>query len=101
MLQYYYTGDLGNVIAGLRGDFGREQTLEQHVSGRRVVFYKATKPEWTDMKLDLELVAMSNDDKHVVFITCYGKKNIDFLAPTSETAPKIKQYFDAIFPKEK
>jgi hypothetical protein len=50
--------------------------------------------------MDIELVVMTNADKHVIFLTCYGKKDTDFLAPVSDTAPNIRTYFDSVFPKE-
>ncbi|HEX6892770.1 MAG TPA: hypothetical protein VF141_18810, partial [Chryseolinea sp.] len=97
-IQYVYDGELDPIVNAIRKDLGREESIVNNVSGRQMKF-TFKKSEWAEEKLEILFVAMSNDKKHIVSITCFNRKGKDYLNRTLPSRPLIEEYFNKIFNK--
>jgi hypothetical protein len=98
-IQYVYQGNLDPIVSAIRKDLGREEIMMENVSGRKLKFtFKKT--EWAEEKLEILFMAMTNDTKHIVSITCFNRKGKDYLNRTLPSRPLIEEYFNKIFNKD-
>jgi hypothetical protein len=91
-----YNGDISALIKRLGQDLGKGVLLFENAANRHIAFRRIVKPEWTEKKANLELKAVSNDDRHLITITCTGAKKADYLTPGSDSQKKIKAYLKTI-----
>jgi hypothetical protein len=98
-IQYVYDGELDPIVDAIRKDLGREESIVNNVSVRKMKF-TFKKPEWTEEKLEILFVAMSNNKRHIVSITCFNRKGKDYLNRTLPSRPLIEEYFNRIFNKD-
>lgn len=91
-----YNGDISVLIKRLGQDLGKGVLLFENAANRQVAFRRIAKPEWAEKKVNLELKAVSNDDRHLITITCTGAKKADYLTPGSDSQKKIKAYLKTI-----
>ena len=95
-LMIVYNGDIPKLIERLKKDLGKTEVILDNQTNRRIVFTKIVKPEWSDSKLKLTFMSISNRERHIITVTCRDQKKFDCLVPKTELQKKIKEYFKAV-----
>jgi hypothetical protein len=91
-----YNGDISNLIERLKQDLGRTEVPLDNQTNRKIVFTKIAKPEWSESKLTLTFMSVSNRERHIITLSCRDQKKLDCLIPRTELQKKIKEYFKAV-----
>lgn len=93
-------GDIDQFISLLQKDFGKKctYTLNDDIN-RILLFNNILIEELGEEKIKFNLSSISNGNRHIITITCSGKKKKDFLRKGTESHPVIKKYLESVLQK--
>ena len=93
-------GDIEKLISNLQNDFNKKGLyVINEGPNKNLIFNNINISGLGEEKIKFSLSSISNGNKHVITVTCRGKKRKDFLMKGSESQPIIKKYLEGMLQK--
>ncbi|ELR73686.1 hypothetical protein C900_02090 [Fulvivirga imtechensis AK7] len=90
-------GDIEQLISHLQKDFAKKGSYTVNDgTNRDLFFYNILIPGLGEEKATFNLRSISNGNKHIITITCRGKKKKDFLKKGSDSQPVVREYLEGV-----